>query len=149
MNRQEILNKTAEVREEIRDLQREAHIQYADGDMNAYRAMSDHMRTLRQEEKRLMEAYQALPGPTEVDENFAEESKIYKALDQARVEGDLEKQERLQELLREVQHEGSRLMKQHADMVFRPHTEEDDQEFEDRSEITEALIARIKAQQEG
>jgi len=149
MSRQEILNKTAKVREEIRDLQRQAHIQYADGDMNAYRAMSDHMRTLRQEEKRLMKAFQALPGPTDVDENFAKQSELFDARAKAEGEGDTEEVTRIEALLDELEHEQARLMKQHADMVFRPLTDEDAQEFEDRSEITEALIARITAQQEG
>lgn len=146
--RQELLNKTAKVREEIRALQRQAHIQYVEGDMKAYYAMSDHMRTLRQEEKRLMEAYQELPAPTDVDDNFAEQCKLYDARAKASRDGDEEEVARIEALLDEVQLEHVRLMKQHADMVFRPRTEEDEQEFEDRAVITEALIARIKAAQE-
>jgi len=146
--RDEILAKTREVREEVASHQRMAHEQFASGDMRAYYAISDYKRTLRAEEKRLMEEYQTLPHNPALDEIYEKIDAVYIAMQDAEALGDYDEKDRLYKDLRELQSENAALMKQEFEMSSRPWTEEDRLEGEDREVSTNAFLVKYGLESE-
>lgn len=140
--REELLQQTREVREEIAAHQRMAHEQFASGDMRAYHAISDYMKTLREEEKRIMEEYQKLPSNPAEEDLFEKIDAVYSRMQDAEALGDYDEKDRLFKDLQALQEDHVALLTQEHGMQVRPHTEEDQLEWEDRKVSTNAFLVK-------